>query len=94
MEMELKWNILIGAELGATIPDVTWIRKVLKNGDSYFIGKIKAVFAGDKVTISQLSNTIIKIRFTDTTIWKGQFRDFTINLNKRIELNDDSPYSE
>ena len=90
--IELEYTI--GNEIGATTPDVTWIRKIPKNGDSYLIGKIKAVFEGDNVIISQLNDSIIKIRFIDTVIGKKQFKDYIVNLNKNIKPNDGSPYIE
>lgn len=90
--IELEYSI--GSALGATTPDVTWIKKIKKNGDGYLVGKIKAVFDHDRINIFQINDTIIKIRFTDTTMWKGQFRDYIVNINKRIELNDNSSYIE
>ncbi len=79
---------------GATAQDVIWVTKSSKNKKKY-IGKFKWFDdKSSKINIWQINDTLIKIRLTDTTIWKGVFTDFTINLNNKIETNDGSLYAD
>ncbi len=73
---------------GATAPDVVWVKKMVKN-DQWYIGKIKWYCPdGYETNIWQINDTLIKIRFIDTSTWKGTHTDFIINTNNRIEPND------
>jgi hypothetical protein len=85
----LKNNTVIQLEMrggGATAPDVIWVKKVTDTEENY-VGKIKWYLNGFESKISQVNDSIIKVRLTDTvTIWKGQLRDFTISLNNRVNF--------
>jgi hypothetical protein len=79
---------------GATGKDVIWVKKVTNSEENY-IGKIKWYLNGFDSKISQVNDSLIQVRLTDTaTIWKGKFRDFTINLNNRVHFNDGSMYTD
>jgi len=79
---------------GATDIDVIWVAKIVKN-KQHFIGKIK--WPGTdwyKADISQISDSLIKIRFTDTLHWKGTITEFKINTQNTIKPNDGSMYAD
>ncbi len=78
---------------GATAPDVIWVQKTFRNQKSY-IGKIKWSSNSDESNIWQVNDSIIRVRLTDTLFFKGQFRDFTLNLNDAIYPNDGSAFAE
>ena len=78
---------------GATAPDIIWVQKT-SNNQKNFIGKIKWFQGGYESKIWQINDSIIKVRLTDTLIFKGKFRDFTLNLNNRILPNDGSMFAD
>lgn len=78
---------------GATAPDVVWVHESLKD-TQVIVGKIEGFNDHWKATVYNIDTNHIKIRFTDTIGVRGGFRDFIIDLNNRITMNDDSPYNE
>jgi hypothetical protein len=78
---------------GATAPDIIWVQKT-SNNQKTFIGKIKWYQDSYESKIWQVNDSIIKVRLTDTSTFKGQFRDFTLNLNNRIYPNDGSMFAD
>ncbi len=78
---------------GATTSDVIWIAKI-NNNKRNIVGKIKDFDFTFKINLNQINDSIIRLRFTDTTNFTGIYNDFFINLNNRIEPNDGSPYNE
>jgi|GEM_PF-6132975 len=78
--------------LGATVPNVLWIRLCIKN-DSVIIGKIKDFSFDDSVNIMKIDSSNLKVRLIYTGVFKGH-SDYIVNLNFRIMPNDGSPYNE
>jgi len=78
---------------GATAPDVVWVKRNPSNKGEY-IGKIKWGLFEAESKIWQISDSIIKIRFTDTSIFKGKFRDYTINIYNKVRPHDGSLYAD
>ena len=78
---------------GATDIDVIWVRKTTGTNQK-FIGRIKWYLNGFDTKIWQVNDSLIKVRLTDTINWKGTFRDFTLNLNNKVEPNDGSMYAD
>jgi hypothetical protein len=79
---------------GATGKDVIWVKKV-SNSEENYIGKIEWYLNGFDSKISQVNDSLITVRLTDTaTVWKGKFRDFVINLNNKVQFNDGSMYAD
>ncbi|MFT3910916.1 MAG: hypothetical protein QM737_15970 [Ferruginibacter sp.] len=77
---------------GATADDIIWIRKISGNKKKY-IGKIK--WADNyQIDIYEINDSLINIKFTDTTIYKSKFREFKINTNNKIEPNDGSMFAD
>jgi hypothetical protein len=79
-------------DLGATTPNVMWIKRLSPNNKIKLVGKIQTIFDQDSVSIYQLNDSLIKLRFTDTAVAKGKSKDFIININKSVEPNDGSSY--
>ena len=77
---------------GATASDVIWVQKTSNSKDS-FIAKIN-YHKKIQAKLWQINDSIIIVRLIDTAFFKGKFRDFRLNLNKRIYPNDGSPYAE
>lgn len=84
----LKNNTVIELEMhggGATALDVIWVKKST-NTEEHYIGKIDWYLNGFDSKISPVNDSLINVRLTDTVTWKGQFRDFIFNLNKKVHF--------
>ena len=77
---------------GATSPNVIWVSKKDKNY-KILIGKFKWFESGYTTEISQTTDDSINIKFTDTSIFKGQITIFKISLRDTIRYNDGSPFA-
>ena len=91
----LKDNSIIQLDYrggGATAPDVMWVSRKIKN-DEILIGKFKWSEKGYMTEISQNNDDSVNIKFTDTSVFKGQITIFRISLKDTIHFNDGSPYA-
>jgi hypothetical protein len=68
---------------GATTKDYTDIRKKGPGG-SILVKRIDGSYAGAKTEISRINDTLFKITFTDTSIFKGTKRSYDFNLNDKV----------
>ena len=84
---------LYGRGGGATAADIIWVKRTPYNKDEY-IGKIKWSLFEAKKEIWQTNDSIIKIKLTDTSIFKGNFRVYTINIHNKVRPNDGSMYAD
>jgi hypothetical protein len=73
--------------VGATAADVIWINKTNMKGDKVIVSRLVGLSDIYEVSFEQLNDTLLKISFVDTVVFKGSRIDTTINLNKRITPN-------
>lgn len=76
---------------GSTSPNVIWVTK-LKDDRRIAIGEIEGPDFRKKVNVFQTDNKHIKVRLTDTMLFKGQYNDYQINLDTIIDRNHGSPF--
>jgi len=69
---------------GATTKDFTEIRKVTPNKDE-LIKRIDGSYSNYKAKIVRVDDTLFKVIFTDTSVFKGMSRAFPFNVNERVK---------
>lgn len=69
--------------LGATTKDVIQVQKKTTSGNT-LVKIIEGFNDTYKVEMKPLDDTLLKITFTDTIDFKGQSRDFIVNLNEKV----------
>jgi|GEM_PF-5745673 len=60
--------------------------KYIKNGQTFIVDQLDMDYR-DKVDITELNDTLINCRF-NSTFFEERYKDFIVNLNKRIETKD------
>ena len=80
--------------LGATFKSSLYVKRIFKDGNSVLMGQIQGFTRGYRPNFMQMNDSLLKIRLTDTLIFKGEFVDFIANLNRHIEPNEVPPYIE
>jgi uncharacterized protein (UPF0264 family) len=68
---------------GATSKDFTEIKKTTSSG-SALIKRIDGSYSGYQVKIDHVNDTIFKITFIDTAIFKGMKKTFVFNINENL----------
>jgi hypothetical protein len=69
---------------GATTKDFTEIWKVTSNANE-LIKRIDGSYSGYKARIIKVNDTLFKVTFTDTSVFKGMSKSFPFNLNERVK---------
>ena len=70
--------------LGATTKDIIEVRKKTADGTT-LVTRIEGFNDTYKVEMKSINDTLLKIIFTDTIDFKGQSRDFIVNLNEKVK---------
>lgn len=86
-EYELKDSSIIQLRYlggGATAPSGIWIKRISKNGSSYYAGNIDDFNYTYKVEVSEIDSIKINIRLIDTTSSVNKYFDFIINLGDTL----------
>ena len=82
----------IGGYLGATTPNVTWIKIKERNGKEQQVGKINRFLDMGTISFEPINDSLISLQYIDSILhYKSKY---IININKRIYPNDGSPYLE
>lgn len=79
---------------GATDSDIIWIKKITKEGEETWIGKIKDFSDSDKVVIKDDDPNHISLTFVNNKDFMGKPVVFRIDLNNRIKRDATSPFNE
>jgi hypothetical protein len=66
---------------GATTPDDIQIWKEINRGEKVLIKTIVGFDDTYKVDIEKIDDSLVKMKLSDTSIFKGSFREFIIDVN-------------